>query len=238
MPEVDSPTTSWEDAAPSLMFPILVIVVVAVVAGFLAGGSLKPFERLRVHWWGLAPLGLALQGAPVPELARVSRNTFATVMLLGSYAALLAFAAVNRRLPGAWLILIGLALNLAVIAPNGGMPVDPVAMRAAGATSVSIQGDAKHHLMTGDDVLTFLGDRLPAPAPIGAVLSVGDIVLYSGIAWFVISLMLGRARENARPPARWFPMYRGKHLSPARRGLPPSPPHRAPAVAARWGTAR
>ena len=184
------------------MSPIIAIVALAVAVGFVAGGSLRPFDRLRVHWWGLAPLGLALQVAPVPKLARIDPETLAAVMLLGSYGALIAFATVNRRLPGVWLILAGLVLNLAVIAPNGGMPVDPGALRLAGATSVSIAGDAKHHAMTDEDVLAFLGDTLPAPAPGGAVLSVGDLVLYSGIAWFVISLMLGRARENARPPAR------------------------------------
>jgi uncharacterized protein DUF5317 len=220
------------------MSPIIIIVAVAVGAGFLAGGSLRPFERVRVHWWALAPFGLVLQGLPVPELARVNPTTLAAVMLLASYGALIAFAAVNRRLPGAWLILAGLALNLAVIAPNGGMPVDPLAMRAAGATSVEVEGDAKHHLMTSDDVLAFLGDTLPVPPPVSAVLSAGDVVLYSGIAWFVISLMRGRARGNVRPPPRWFPMYRGKHLSPERRGLRPPQPRRALAGAARWGTAR
>ena len=39
------------------------IVVVAVVAGLLAGGSLRAFEHVRVHWWALAPIGLALRSA-------------------------------------------------------------------------------------------------------------------------------------------------------------------------------
>jgi len=220
------------------MSPIIIVVAVAVGAGLLSGGSLRPFEHVRVHWWALALFGLALQVAPVPDIGGIDSKTLAAAVLLASYGALIAFAAINRRLPGTWLILAGLALNLAVIAPNGGMPVDPVALRAAGATSTSIESDAKHHVMASDDVMTFLGDTLPAPAPIGAVLSIGDVVLYSGIAWFVISLMLGRVRGNVRPPPRWFPMYRGKHLSPERRGLRPPPPRPAPAVAAKWGTAR
>jgi hypothetical protein len=105
---------------------IAAIVVVAVVAGLLAGGSLRPFEHLRVHWWALAPIGLALQGAPLPEHPELP----AGAALLVSYGLLLVFAAVNRRLPGAVLVFAGLALNLAVIAPNGGMPVDPAAAPA------------------------------------------------------------------------------------------------------------
>lgn len=219
---------------------IALIVVVAVLAGFLAGGSLRPFEHLRVHWWALAPIGLALQGAPVPELPGVvDPDRLAMGVLLVSYAMLLAFTAVNRRLPGAALVFVGLALNVAVIAPNDGMPVDPDAARVAGARSVTIEETAKHHLLSSDDVLPFLGDVIGIPPPVRVVVSPGDVVLYAGVLAFIVMTMCGLARENVRPPPRWFPMYRGKHLPPERRGLPrrlllPSP---TPA-AARWGTAR
>ena len=218
---------------------IALIVVVAVLAGFLAGGSLRPFEHLRVHWWALAPIGLTLQGAPIPELSGVDPDRLAMAVLLVSYAMLLAFTAVNRRLPGAALVFVGLALNVVVIAPNGGMPVDPDAARVAGARSVTIEETAKHHLLGSDDVLPFLGDVIGIPPPVRAVVSAGDVALYAGVLAFIVMTMCGLARENVRPPPRWFPMYRGKHLPPERRGLPrrlllPSP---TPA-AARWGTAR
>jgi Family of unknown function (DUF5317) len=215
---------------------IAAIVVVAVVAGLLAGGSLRAFEHVRLLWWALAPIGLALQGAPLSEHPQQ-----AGTVLLVSYGVLLAFAAVNRRLPGVVLVFAGLALNLAVIAPNGGMPVDPAAARAAGADTVTIEGTAKHHALSSDDVLPFLADVIAVPRS-GLVASFGDVVLYGGVVAFLITTMLGRARENVRPPARWLPMYRGKHLSPARRGLPrrlrEAESGRAPAAAARWGTAR
>ena len=215
---------------------IAVIVVVSVVAGLLAGGSLRTFEHMRVHWWALAPIGLALQGVPLPEVS----DLLASAALLGSYGMLLAFTAVNRRLPGAALVFVGLALNLAVIAPNGGMPVDPVAVRAAGARVLTIEDTAKHHVLSSDDALPFLADVIAVPRPAGVVVSFGDILLYGGVMVFLVTTMRGRARENVRPPARWFPMYRGKHLSPARRGLPhrlrePAP---VPVAAESWGTAR
>jgi hypothetical protein len=220
---------------------IAVIVVVSVVAGLLAGGSLRTFEHVRMHWWALAPIGLALQAAPLPE---VHADPLAGAALLGSYGMLLAFAAVNRRLPGAPLVFVGLALNLAVIAPNGGMPVDPAAARAAGAGAVTIEDTAKHHVLSGDDVLPLLADVIAVPRPAGLVMSFGDVVLYAGVMVFLVTTMRGRARENVRPPARWFPMYRGKHLSPARRGLPHRlrgpEAGRAPLAppTGNWGTAR
>jgi hypothetical protein len=217
---------------------IAAIVVVAVVAGLLAGGSLRPFEHMRVHWWALAPIGLALQGAPLPQHPDLP----AGAVLLVSYGMFLVFAAVNRRLPGLALVFAGLALNLAVIAPNGGMPVDQAAARAAGAGTVTIEGTAKHHTLSSDDVLPFLADVIAVPQPAGVVASFSDVILYCGVMAFLITTMLGRARENVRPPARWFQMYRGKHLSPARRGLPRrlrvATASRSPAATARWGTAR
>jgi hypothetical protein len=213
---------------------IAVIVVVSVVAGLLAGGSLRALEHMRVHWWALAPIGLALQGAP-----EVS-DLLAGAALLGSYGMLLAFTSVNRRLPGAMLVFAGLALNLAVIAPNGGMPVDPVAVRAAGAEVPTIEDTAKHHVLSSDDVLPLLADVIAVPRPAGVVVSFGDVLLYAGVMAFLVTTMRGRARENVRPPARWFPMYRGKHLSPARRGLPHRLREAAPVPVATesWGTAR
>jgi hypothetical protein len=221
---------------------ITVIAVVAVAAGFLLGGSLRPFEHARVHWWALAPFGLALQGAPLPGVSGIDPGWLASTVLVASYGMLLAFAAINRRLPGAVLVFVGLALNVAVIAPNGGMPVDPGAARTAGAGNITIEDTAKHHLLDSDDVLPFLGDVIGIPPPARLVVSVGDMVLYAGLVAFIVTTMRGRARVNVRPPARWLLMYRGKHLSPAQRGLPhrlrETAPGPAPAATARWGTAR
>jgi hypothetical protein len=188
---------------------VIPIVVLALLAGLVAGGSLRAFEHVRVHWWAAALGGLLLQAAPA---ARDHR--FAVAALAGSYGLLVAFALINRRLPGAWLVMLGLGMNLAVVLPNAGMPVSASAVDAAGG-SVSAQiDDLKHHAMAGDDVLAFMGDVIPVPAPIGIVLSPGDVLLYTGIAWFLVAVTLGRSGENHRPPARWFLMYRGKHLPP------------------------
>jgi Family of unknown function (DUF5317) len=219
---------------------IFIIVVVAIVVGFLARGSLRPFERLTVHRWGMALAGLALQVVPLPH--GVNRAEVTAVMVV-SYALLIAFLWVNRQLPAVPIVLVGLSLNLLVIAPNAGMPVSASAVRAAGGTVADVPpaGTAdKHHLMSNRDVLRPLGDVIPGPPPLGVVLSVGDLLLYAGVAIFVVMVMRGRFGENRRKPTRWMQGYRGKHLSPKRR-----PPNRAlaaashpspPAGAARWGT--
>jgi hypothetical protein len=229
------------DPAPESETPhvLLVVIVIglAVCVGFIAGGSLRPFERLKVHWWAVALVGLALQGVPLSS--GVSRPVGSAV-LVGSYALLGAFAWVNRRLPAVWLVMVGLALNVLVIGVNGGMPVSAGALDVAGARAEGLAGSGtlKHHLMGPDDVLTPLGDVIGIPPPIGAVISIGDVLLYAGIAILVVAVMLGRSGENRRPPARWFPGYRGKHLPPEQRFSRSAPRPEAPAGGGTSGTGR
>src|ERR671936_238322 len=92
------------------------------------------------------------------------------------------------------------------------MPVSAVALEAAGAGAESVlgAGTGKHHVMGPEDTLTPLADVIGVPAPIGAVISIGDVLLYAGIAILIVAIMLGRSGENPRPPARWFPGYLGK----------------------------
>jgi hypothetical protein len=92
------------------------------------------------------------------------------------------------------------------------MPVSPDALIAAGGEGViAIEDGAKHHLMSEDDVLRPLADVVPVPPPFGLVLSIGDVLLYAGMAWWCFNVTRGRFRENIRPPARHLLMYRGKH---------------------------
>ncbi len=110
---------------------------------------------------------------------------------------------------------------------------------AAGADgAIVIEDGAKHHLMSDNDVLRPLADVVPVPRPFGLVFSIGDVLLYGGMAWWCFAVTRGRFRENLRPPARRFLMYRGKHAPdsyrlPARyRGAPAT----VPAGAAKWGS--
>ena len=210
---------------------VLILIALAVLIGFVAGGSLRPFEHVRVHWWGAALVGVLLQALPFT-------SGLGTAAVIASYVLLVGFAVVNRRLPALWLVIAGLLLNLAVIGLNDGMPVSSSALRSAGADSAGLVGAGaiKHHLMRPDDVLTPLADVIGIPSPIGAVVSVGDVLLYFGIGILVVAIMLGRAGENRRPPSRLFPGYRGKHLPPERRFGRLTTRPAGPAGGARSGT--
>lgn len=188
------------------------VIVLAVGIGYALGGRLRRFERLRLRWWWLAVLGLAIQVAPLPEGPGGTDLVVRTAVLSSSYTLLITFAIANVHLPGLPLILIGLACNFAVIAANGGMPVSAEALVDSGQAEALDElrnaGSQKHHLMTEDDVLTFLADVIPVPEPIGEAISAGDILTYLGLILLAVATMRGRI--PSRDPTSWG-AYRGKH---------------------------
>lgn len=212
------------------MILLIAVVALAIALGLLLKGSFRGFEDLRLRWWGLVVVGLALQLVPLPGADSGTDLVVRVAVLAVSYALLILFAALNVRWRGMPLVLIGLALNALVIVANGGMPVSAEAIEASGQADMLDlliqEGAAKHHLMTDDDVLTPLADVIPIPPPVGQIVSVGDLFVYAGIVWLVVVVMRGRTRPKG---LGWLGPYRGKHrgrgaqasMSPA--PLPPRP---------------
>ncbi len=216
------------------------LILASLLIGYLAGGTPKHFEHLQLAWPGLAIAGLALQLAPTPSLFGLTPDVIGPVMLVTSYVLLIAFAGANVRMPGFPIIVVGLVLNVAVIGANGGMPVSGAALERSGSreelAALQDRAGAKHHLMDPNDVLAPLADVISFGAPVNAVLSLGDLFAYGGVALMLISVMRGRM---PRPVPRG---YWGKHRPKTwrtTRFLPPTPARfgRPPAIA-RWGTGR
>lgn len=184
----------------------LAVMLGSVVAGYAVGGRLRNLERLRLRWWGLAPLGLAVQLVPL-SWSGESERALALGLLIASYPVLIVFALKNLRLPGFPLIVVGLAMNLAVISVNVGMPVSCDAVRRSGQQGLCgelrREPGLKHHLAGSGDVLMPLADVIPIGTPINQVVSAGDIAAYSGIIWLIVAAMHGRrlAICPERPPS-------------------------------------
>jgi hypothetical protein len=196
------------------------VILFGVLVGYLTGGRLSRFESMRPRWWWLALAGLGIQQfVPLPEGDAGTDLLVRTLVLSLSYTLLVVFAAVNIRVPGMVLILIGLACNFAVIAANGGMPVRAQTLRESGQEDVLAlleedgeeDGAAKHHLMTDEDTLRFLGDVIAVPQPIGQAISVGDVFMYTGLIWLIVAVM------RARTPS-WSPEEPGRHRGKHRPG--------------------
>lgn len=234
------PTPGHPDEHAAMLLPLL-IVLGSIAVGLLVGGRLTALEHVHLRWWALAPIGLAMQLSPLPRAETSTARTISTIVLLASFPILLAFVARNFHIAAFLLLFIGLSLNFAVIAVNGGMPVSADAIRAAGGTSgfsnLTVEGDAKHHAMTNEDVLTPLADVIAIGDPLREVLSIGDVLVYAGLAWFVIAAMrapipatASAVRPKARPRG-----YRGKHRT-YRKPPPGAPLVLHPAEAGRSGT--
>jgi hypothetical protein len=193
------------------MLRLLIIVVVIVVA-LLRGGSLRNIAAVQLRWLPLVIAGFALQLLIFTPFARSPLVAFATLPIYVLSLALLAiWVATNWRIPGMALIAIGLALNVAVIAANGGhMPVSPEGARLAGQYEALAADDprtSKHLLMASDQVrLWLLSDIIVIPhgVPGASVLSIGDLALTVGIAILCYSTIAHApepATAAAAPPA-------------------------------------
>ena len=166
---------------------VLLTLPVALLAGLLAGGRIGRIPSIPIRSVLLALGGIALQFVP-------GRGTFGSILLVASFLLLCAFAVRNITLPGFPLILLGLVLNLTVIAANNGMPVSKHALVRSGQqstlASLGTAGGSKHHLATSQDVLLPLADVLALPPPVSQAISVGDIATHSGIVWLIVWGML------------------------------------------------
>jgi hypothetical protein len=184
----------------------LAIIALVIIVALLRGGSLRNFASVQLRWLPLVIAGFALQLLIFTPFGQPPLVTFATLPIYVVSLTLLAiWVAANWRIPGMALIAIGLALNIAVIAANGGhMPVSPEGARLAGqyeALAADNPRTSKHMLMASEQVrLWLLSDIIVIPrgVPGASVLSVGDLALTLGIGILCYSTSL-RAPVPAMP---------------------------------------
>jgi hypothetical protein len=153
----------------------VVAIVVAIVVIPVTNGSITRLAELRFRRVWLLAVGLALQvSLDVVDLPRARYEDLGVGVLLASYVALLGFCASNVRTRGIELVGVGIALNAVVIALNLGMPY-----RVADA--LPRETTVKHRPNRSTDVARFLSDQIVIGDPVGAAVSVGDVLLAVGI---------------------------------------------------------
>jgi len=182
------------------MTSVSLVVVAAVAVAFVLGGRLGRLGQSGVRLTGLAAVGFVVQYLPLGGLGW----TVARLLLWVSFLVLVVFSAVNLRRPGFALFLLGTLLNLTVIALNDGMPISADALVASGDRGQIEElqqglGGAKWHLAGPGDRLMELADIVVLPPPIGEVVSVGDLLVDAGLAWFVFAGMGPRRRRTGEP---------------------------------------
>ena len=153
-----------------------------VLAGLALRGRLSRLADLRIRWWPVLGIAVALR------LVAGGVGERAAILYVVAFAAIVAVALMNARIAGMAVIAAGASLNLAVVAANGAMPVDAAALAAAGAT----MPDDRLHIPLGDaSAISLLADRIPIGLFRG-VYSVGDVLLTAGGFWVPFACMRRR----------------------------------------------
>ena len=157
---------------------LVVMVLIGVVAGLVRPRRTRygPPRAVAVVF-----AAAAIQVASVATAGVVHAALLATSIVLGAL-----WIALQRRHLASVLLAIGVSLNLAVVAANGGMPVDSGALARVGRRDVDVTRGFlyKHVPMTGETRLSWLGDRIPVPIQRN-VISVGDVLMAFAICLWV-----------------------------------------------------
>jgi len=177
----------------------VVLLALVVSAGLLGGLARPPLGAHAVHP-RLRHAGLLGGGAVLNAASLLFDGNVAILSLTASLAVLIAFAATNRHVTGIAVVGLGLLVNLAPVAMDGGMPVRPGALVRAGLVApddlVGTELRGARHLETDRDVLGVLGDALPL-RPLGEVLSLGDLIVVAGAGDAVRELSRRRPRRRS-----------------------------------------
>lgn len=169
----------------------LVIVLAVIIAARVRGGAVRHLAALPLRMPAIAVAGFALQ-ATVYIAFRSSPQVQAVApfLFVSSLVVLAAWCALNARLPGMLIVMVGLLLNTAAIVANGGyMPAWGDAARYAGHLGAARLASPEYdrRWMTTDDPgtpLLFLGDVLALPdwLPMASVWSIGDVLMVVGVS--------------------------------------------------------
>lgn len=184
---------------------LLIAVAIGVLAGLVAGGRISNLLSVQLRYGVLIVAALLLrvitqwlidQGFDIVDQLRLP-------LYAASFGMLVFALWLNRSQPGLLLAMVGVGANGLAIVLNGGyMPVYLPAVEMAGLTQADLSLTF-HTLLPPELGLGFLlaggplGDVIPMPLPLIAnVISLGDVLLAAGVAWFLFSAI---ARGSSDP---------------------------------------
>jgi hypothetical protein len=190
------------------------VLLIAVLLG-LASGILRArlgqrsYRSIEVkHIWLVFVAYLPqLFAFYLPFTRTAFPDRFIPAILVGSQCLLLVFAWVNRKLPGFWMLGMGLVCNFLAIALNGGMmPLPPENAQKLLPAGSQVVLEVGKRVGFGKDILLpreltalrFLGDIFLLPEWVNYPLafSVGDILISVGAFW--LFWQLGGPHKSSR----------------------------------------
>jgi MFS family permease len=162
----------------------------------VAGGRLPNLLSVSLRFGMLIVVALVLRFGTQALLGRdvALVDALRVPLFAAAFGILVAALWLNRSQPGLLLAMAGAGANAVAILVNGGhMPVYLPAVEVVGLTASDLS--PSFHVLLPDELgLPFLlaagplGDILPIAIPLlGNVISVGDVLIAAGVAWFLFS---------------------------------------------------
>ena len=178
-------------------------VAAGLLLGKLSGGHISHLAQIRLRHSWLLLASVAVQVAliftpPVPPEHGIEPLR---VCLPLAMAAMGVFVALNWRLPGMLIALLGVTANLVVIVANSGlMPISPEALIASGRTQsmeLALEHPGIRLPRSKDVILAWEDTRLPwlsdmvvtPPVPRRMVVSAGDLIIAAGLAYLTAEVV-------------------------------------------------
>ena len=178
------------------------ILLFAIAAGLLAGLGWAgrrghPYRSPALRYLWLVFLAFLPQFVTIylPSARENTPDWLAAASLITSQALLLVFALLNRHLVGMSILIVGAALNLTVIAANGGfMPISPhtagqlVSQEVLEGISTGSRFGTKDILLRPQETrFEWLADRFLTPGwfRYQAAFSLGDVFIAIGVLWLL-----------------------------------------------------
>lgn len=194
------------------MLGLLLPALVATSIAALRVRSLAGLQRAHVQWSQLALGSIAVQLVLFSPLVdqqpwALASGPFIWVATLIVLAAVLGRNGLSRG-PGQsalMLATVGVAANLVVVVANGGyMPQSPearIAVRGVPLVTSQERPQLRNVVPSGPDTrLSWFGDTIPQPSwlPTANVVSVGDLALSVGLAWWAFRVITASAVPQVR----------------------------------------
>jgi hypothetical protein len=157
---------------------LLGAIALGIVFGLVIGGHIGNLARLRFRWPWLILVALGIREALLlTPLSRVDGAQYLYVIALAGIVAWTVWHV--GRIRGIWLVSIGAALNLVVVAANGARM--PVAPESAGPLARHGGTIGEYTIMGAGTHLNLLGDWIRL-YPFPQAYSPGDVVIAIGLA--------------------------------------------------------
>jgi hypothetical protein len=188
---------------------LLVLFGFSLATVVVAGGHLSALASIRLrHAWTVL-VGLFLQILIISVIPYANPTVLAGAHL-ASYLFIGIFVFMNRSMPGLWLLGLGWASNLTVIAANGGI-MPTASFAAASSARVVAANEFVNSRTLVHPKLQFLGDifAMPRSWPLHNVFSIGDILIVVGA--FVLLHSLCGSRLSAFWTTRGRPVDGLRH---------------------------